>query len=309
MPDERSEGPVKAIVLHDSEDVVHSAELRVFDSLIERHDFIQLPVEPMIHPNSRWISGHYADEFAESHAKELIVRSVLGAALPSAGVGCALGRNAMARMAERNGGLPFDAGSLTEDYELGLKLAELGARQAFVRILADGRPVATKEYFPHKLDAAIRQKARWMMGIALSGWDRLGWRGGLAERWMRLRDRKSLLAAVLLFCGYLSFGLWLILKLPELALDWEPRPVSDLLALVLTANLGLVAWRLAFRFAFVTNAHGWRQGLLSIPRVLVGNLIAMRSAWSALVGYRETRRSGRIEWRKTDHVFPEEVPA
>ena len=63
---------------------------------------------------------------------------------------------------------------------------------------AGGGAVVTREYFPGTVKAAVQQKARWMTGIALSGWDRLGWGGGLAERWMRLRDRQSPLAALLL---------------------------------------------------------------------------------------------------------------
>ena len=82
------------------------------------------------------------------------------------------------------------------------------ARAAFVRLPAGpGRPVvATREYFPATLDAAVAQKARWMTGIALAGWDRLGWSGGLAERWMRLRDRQSLLAALVLGAAYLALA-------------------------------------------------------------------------------------------------------
>lgn len=176
----------KAVVLHDAEDVVHSAELGIFDALIERFDLVQLPVLPLIDPTSRWIAGHYADEFAEAHGKELIVRETLRAGLPSAGVGCAISRDALDALAARHGSA-FDAESLTEDYELGLKLSALGRRAAFVRMpRARGAPiVATREHFPTTFEAAVAQKARWMNGIALSGWDRLGWHGGLAERWMR----------------------------------------------------------------------------------------------------------------------------
>jgi adsorption protein B len=56
----------KAIVLHDAEDVVHAQELRVFDSLIDQYEVVQLPVLPLVHRGSRLVSGHYADEFAES---------------------------------------------------------------------------------------------------------------------------------------------------------------------------------------------------------------------------------------------------
>ena len=67
-------------------------ELRIFDGLIERAAVIQLPVLPLPDPHSRWISGHYCDEFAEAHIKELVVREAVGAAIPLAGVGCAIAR-------------------------------------------------------------------------------------------------------------------------------------------------------------------------------------------------------------------------
>lgn len=57
----------KAIVLHDAEDVVHPDELTVFDSLIEERAVVQLPVLPLVVPGSRLVSGHYADEFAETN--------------------------------------------------------------------------------------------------------------------------------------------------------------------------------------------------------------------------------------------------
>lgn len=121
--DDLSEGAgtdrlTKAVVLHDAEDVVHAQELRVFDSLIERYDVIQLPVLPLVHRGARLVSGHYADEFAESHAKQIVVRTALGAAMPLAGTGCAIAPAVLAMIAQARGGDPFDATSLTEDYEL-----------------------------------------------------------------------------------------------------------------------------------------------------------------------------------------------
>jgi adsorption protein B len=306
LADEHSEGRrAKAIVLHDAEDVVHPVELALFDGLIERFDLVQLPVLPLIHPHSRWLGGHYADEFAESHGKEMVVRGALGAGLPSAGVGCAFSRQALGRLADERGGLPFDSDSLTEDYELGLTLAEAGGRRAFVRVrTADGRIVATREYFPGTLTASVRQKARWMTGIALSGWDRLGWSGGLAERWMRLRDRQSLLAAILLGAGYLALALWLALKAWQGAGGRGPAPLPALLSVLVSANLGLLGWRLAVRAAFTTAAYGWREGLRSAPRMAIANAVAMLAAACALAHYRALRRGGRPRWDKTAHIFP-----
>jgi adsorption protein B len=98
--DEQRDGVnYKAIVLHDAEDVVHPAELALFDRMIERFDMVQLPVLPLVDPHSRWIGGHYCDEFAEAHGRQLVVREALGAGVPSAGVGCAISREAMERFA------------------------------------------------------------------------------------------------------------------------------------------------------------------------------------------------------------------
>lgn len=309
--DEAAEGArCTAVVLHDAEDVVHSAELGVFAALIERFDLVQLPVVPLIDPQSRWIGGHYADEFAEAHGKELVVREALGAALPSAGVGCAISRNALDRLAAAHG-VPFDPSSLTEDYELGLRLRAMGGRAAFVRLPAGrGRPiVSTRGYFPSTLEAAVAQKSRWMAGIALAGWDRLGWRGGLAERWMRLRDRRAVLAALILFAAYVALVLWGLLYAMEQFAGRAMQPIPAFLSLLLAINLGLLVWRLAMRFGFVARAYGWREGLRALPRVVIANIIAMLAARRAVTRYLTGRRTGMTAWGKTAHAFPAHLPA
>ncbi len=86
------------------------------------------------------------------------------------------------RLRERTGradGAPFAAECLTEDYELGLLVSRSGGSSRFLRVRDHlGELVATRAYFPGRLDDAVRQKARWIHGIALQGWDRLGWFGG-----------------------------------------------------------------------------------------------------------------------------------
>ncbi len=309
--DEAAEGRrIKAVVLHDAEDVVHSAELGVFDTLVERFDLVQLPVLPLVDPRSRWIGGHYIEEFVEAHGKELVVREALGAGLPSAGVGCAIACDALAALAAVQGA-PFDPASLTEDYELGLRLHAIGRRAAFVRLPSGpGRPlVATRAYFPATLNAAVGQKARWTTGIALAGWDRLGWSGGPAERWMRLRDRRSPLAALILCAAYAALVLWAGLFAAQ-AMGWrEMRPLPDTLALLLAINSGLLLWRLAMRFGFVTHSYGWREGLRAIPRTVTGNLIAMLAARRAVARYLGILRTGAWLWDKTAHAFPPQLPA
>jgi bacteriophage N4 adsorption protein B len=290
------------IVLHDAEDVVHPDELHVFASLIDRFALIQLPVLPLVDPQSRWVAGTYLDEFAEHHGKTLLAREETGAGVPSAGVGCVFEREALGRIAgERDG--PFDAASLTEDYELGLRLRANGGRAAFVRIDdAKGELVATHEHFPATYDGAVKQRSRWIAGIALHGWDRLQWHGGVAERWMRARDRRSLIAAFVLLAGYLALILWtgLTLATGRMATLALPGWLTAIVTL-------LMLWRLLVRAAFVTASYGWRQGLLSIPRVFVANAITIGASWRAVVIYLRARRSGSVTWDKTAHQFPDRL--
>ena len=64
------------------------------------------------------------------------MREAVGAAIPLAGVGCAIERRALARLAALQDGRPFAGTSMTEDYEVGLRLGALGLKTMFVRIPA-----------------------------------------------------------------------------------------------------------------------------------------------------------------------------
>lgn len=296
----------KAVVLHDAEDMVHADELRVYDYLIERATAVQLPVIPVRVPGSRWISGHYCDEFAEAHGKALVVREAVGAAIPLAGVGCAISRTHLGRIALKNGGLPFDQSSLTEDYELGLGVAGDGNRTIFARIQdASGQLVGTRACFPDTLGTAVRQKARWMTGIALAGWDRLGWQGGLIEFWMRMRDRKAVFAAIVLTAAYACIFLTALLILGQLAGHYQPKPFGDFLLIVLAINAVLLIWRLTVRACFVARVHGKGEALISVPRTLIANIIAIMAARRAVTAYLRHILGAALSWDKTAHShFP-----
>jgi len=298
----------KAVILHDAEDVVHPLELRVFDLLSERAALVQLPVIPLTDRGSPWISGHYCDEFAEAHIKELVVREAVGASIPLAGVGCAIARRPLAALAALQDGRPFVENSMTEDYEIGLRVGDLGMRTMFVRIPA--RPgergmVASRGHFPASLGAAVRQKARWLGGIALAGWDRLGWSGGWGERWMRMRDRRGPLSALLLIAGYASVLLWSQLWVAKALGAPIQLAVDEGLVALLVLNGWLLAWRILMRACFTASAYGVREGLMSIPRLFIGNVIAMLAAMRAVRIY---LTGGPKRWEKTHHVFPRELP-
>jgi adsorption protein B len=311
--EERAEGWLaRAIVLHDAEDVVHRDELLVYRALLSRYSVVQLPVIPLVDRRSRLVGGTYLDEFAEAHAKALVARDMLRAPLPLAGVGCAIDRSLIAEIAERRGGTPFDPEALTEDYEFGLTTARSGARQCFARVRDDsGKLVAVREYFPATLDAAVRQKARWMTGIALSGWDRMGWGDATdwRDHWMRARDRRAPLAVLMLLAAYLALIAWCLSSVFHWLDGSAAAPLADGLRVLLTVNAMLLTWRLAMRALFTWRGHGPFEAALSLPRAVIGNLIAMLAARRALWRYVAGLRGAPVHWDKTVHRYPDSSEA
>ncbi|GAA4643133.1 hypothetical protein GCM10023115_10930 [Pontixanthobacter gangjinensis] len=291
------------IVLHDAEDMVDAAALTLLDRTIRGAELAQIPVLPMPQPHSVWIAGHYCEEFAEAHGKAMMVRDAIGAGMPLAGVGCAISRPILTKLASTTADRgPFAADCLTEDYELGLGVADMGGRAKFVRQrYQDGRLVATRACFPARLDQAVRQKTRWVHGIAFQGWDRLGWSGRPAEFWMRLRDRRGPFTAIVLAAAYVL----LILSAAGWALSsagfGEPLDVSPILQIVLALNFVSFAWRVTWRFAFTAREYGVGEGLRAILRVPIANIIAIMAGRRALVAYWLSLKGHALKWDKTDH--------
>lgn len=303
-----------AVVLHDAEDHVHPDELALYRTGLAENAMVQIPVVPRIVRGSRWIGGHYGDEFAEAHGKELVVRSRLGMPLPSAGVGCALTRSALALLAIERGGDPFRCDSLTEDYEVGMLLGAYGLSARFVEAIGrTGTPIVSRGAFPGRIDAAVRQKARWVAGIALAGWDHLGWPGsrqgtglsagrGWLARWMLWRDRRAPLAALVLLAAYAGLIVTAFGWAGQALLGWRAVAIGDGLRLLLALNAVMLIWRLGMRGHFTARWYGWRQAWLALPRAFVANIIAMLAARRAVVIYWRMLRSGEVVWDKTEHL-------
>ncbi len=295
-----------AVILHDAEDRAHPEEPALYARGLKNHAAVQIPVMPIIDPKHHWVSGHYADEFAEAHARDMVVRQAIGASLPFAGVGCAIRRDAMARLADARGGLPFDAESLTEDYEMGLRLGDMGLKTAFCRQNEEWGyvPIAVHAHFPNTLEAAIRQKTRWTLGIALLGWQRLGWRGGIAEIWMRFRDRRAIFAAILIFtaalCTVSATGIFTYAAIFD-----RPLPeVSQSLSIIFLINFIFLCWRAAMRYIYVRRHYSRRSALRSLPRMAVSSFIAVAASFRAVKGYVAHLKGHPLLWDKTAHVFP-----
>ena len=320
--DERAEGMrFAAVVLHDAEDHVHPDELSLYRRYLGENAMVQIPVVPLVARSARWIGGHYGDEFAEAHGKELVVRSRLGMPLPSAGVGCALTRTALALMAIERGGEPFRCDSLTEDYEIGMVISAYGLGARFVEATGPaGDRIVSRGTFPGVVDAAVKQKARWVAGIALAGWDHLGWPGSRPgggklssggawlARWMLWRDRRAPLAALVLLAAYAGLIVIAIGWAGQALAGWTAPPLDDGMRLLLAFNAMLLGWRMAIRAHFTARWYGWQEAALALPRAFVANVIAMLAARRAVVLYWRMLRSGEVVWDKTEHEDNEGAP-
>jgi adsorption protein B len=318
----------EGFVLHDAEDIISRHELRVFNFLVGRKDMIQLPVYPLPRKWYDLTGGHYLDEFAEMHGKDVVVREALAGQVPSAGVGTCFSRRAIQALLEDGHGIAFDVQSLTEDYDIGFRLKARGMSEVFVRMptdapddhedapvpvvgrsLREASTVAVREYFPNTLATAIRQKSRWIIGITYQGFRTHRWTGSGIMNYFLWRDRKGVVTN---FVGFLA-----LLLAAQLMLVWVYQALvpdsyeflsifegDRLLIALLLVNLGLMSNRVVQRIIFVTSYYGILQGLLSVPRLLWGNFINFMANWRALRQILATGDSRRVAWDKTSHQFP-----
>lgn len=191
---------------------------------------------------------------------------------------------------------------MTEDYELGLKIKEMGGRPQFLRLRGeDGKLVATRACFPATMDQAVRQKTRWIHGIALQSWDRLGWSSRPVELWMRMRDRRGPLTAIVLAVAYSLLLIAGVLWLASFAGLGRPWSLSPTLKFLMIANVASFGWRAVMRFCFTAREYGWVEGLRAVLRIPIANVIAILAGRRALGAYIRTLRGMVPQWDKTEH--------
>lgn len=317
-------------ILHDAEDVLSKLELRLFNYLVNRKDLIQLPVYPLERPWNDFTGGHYLDEFAELHGKDIVVREALVGQVPSAGVGTCFSRRAIMALLQQGDGIAFDTQSLTEDYDIGFRLKQLGMQEVFVRFPVEeddhiGRApspervplrsereasvISVREFFPDTVAAAVRQKSRWITGIVIQGFRTLRWTHSAVLNYFLWRDRKGIITNFASFTATLLamqlIGIWLYQRLVPDAYRFLSVFEGDWwFHALLLANLVLMFNRIVQRVFFVTSYYGVVQGLLSVPRLLWGNFINFLAAWRALAQAWRAKDLRRMAWVKTDHEFP-----
>jgi adsorption protein B len=294
-------GRYDIVITHDAEDVIHPQALRWINYyMADNADFVQIPVLALKTPLFSLTHGIYCDEFAEMHTRDLNVRSFTGAFVPSAGVGTGYSRRALEALAENDSNQIFIPGCLTEDYENGLRLHELGFRQVFVPILegSDGTFVATREYFPQSFWSSVRQRSRWVTGIALQSWERNGWASDWQTRYWQWRDRKGLIGGPL---GMLTTILFLVSC--ALRPDW--RHLSPPLHMLFSATLALGSYRILFRMGCVVRIYGAAMAAMAPIRILWSNWINGLATTRAVIHYTIARVRGKtVAWTKTSHQYP-----
>ena len=321
--------PFAGVVLHDSEDVVHPLELKYYNYLLPRVDFIQLPVASLERHWYELVAGTYMDEFAEWHTKDLVVRESMTRMVPSAGVGTCFSRRALESLAAETNNQPFNTDTLTEDYDIGTRLSRMGMKQIFGRFPVDHvirrktwfglgpekeevqkLPLDIREYFPNTFKTAYRQKARWTLGIGLQGWSQVGWKGSLATKYLLFRDRKGLITSFVAIGGYVLLLNFLAFWLADKMGWWQTyfpsqfSPRGWVGTLILLNGIALLL-RTFQRGLFVQRLYGWEHALLSAPRMVIGNFInaaAAARAWKLFIVHLVTGK--RLAWDKTMHDFP-----
>ena len=315
------------VVMHDPEDVHHPLELKVYNYHFERPDvqMVQTPIYPLQTPAREFTAGTYMDEFAEVHTKDLHVREWVGGFVPSAGVATAIRRDALDRMAAQPGGRTFSTNSLTEDYDLGLKLALNGLKTVFVRqrvrrrVHEVGAPpgtpprvveeiVATRGAFPETFRTSVRQRTRWTLGTVFQAWKTWGWVGNARVRWLLFHDRKTPWAFTIVAAGYLfAAGViaWELARRNYLTALPPALPSNAWVTWAFTIGPVLLANRLLQRAVATTRVYGLGAGLLAIPRAPWANVVGMTAAARAAYQFtRARRRREALAWDKTEHTVP-----
>ncbi|HAT9624255.1 TPA: phage adsorption protein NrfB [Legionella pneumophila subsp. pneumophila] len=319
-------------VFHDSEDIIHPMSFKLYNYLIPRKDMIQIPVFPLAVTYWNFTHWLYADEFSENHTKDIVVREAIHGHVPSAGVGTAFSKHALDLLEDPKTQAPFSVNSLTEDYRTSLAIRIHNLKQIFVSqtiVRTKWRPrslfrkgyvqkptkeyIATRALFPLEYKKAVRQKARWIIGIVFQEWHHTQWPKNWIIKFTLAHDRKSFITHFINGFGYFVFLFWLIYSLctytnPEFPSLQEQLNLHPWVWwLIVTVTLMMIE-RLLQRMIAIRRIYGWIPAFLSIPRVFYGNLLNLHALIRAYRIYYFTPKNqatnNQPSWDKTEHHFP-----
>lgn len=319
-----------AIIVHDSEDVVHPYEFKVANFLLERYDALQFPVFPLQRmPTLKnffrgMTSGTYADEFAQNHFRIMGMRDTMSAIVPSAGTGFVISH----RILDEYENEPlFPEDNLTEDYKLSLILAEKGFHVHYVlekvqRLLDNSTVkwdyIATRSIFPATFKKAVQQKTRWIYGITMQSItftdifkpSELSFAG----RYTLYRDWKAKIVNLLVLPGYLVFIYFIVSSFVSLPIMYPVSTFTWRACILLTT---IMIFHQITRVIAIQHIYGFRSVVFAclLPplmpiRLIWGNIINLSAtlcAWKQLFfGTQKGNKKKKVAWHKTNHEFLEE---
>lgn len=296
------------IVLHDAEDLIHAYALDIINRKRAQYEMVQVPVLPLPTPAADFTHGVYCDEFSEFQLVDMRARQYSRSFIPSNGVGTGFARDVLEKLANEREGPLFDPSSLTEDYDIGLQIHYAGFKQLFYPLERGARGIiATREFFPRKVSTAIRQRTRWITGIALQSWERHGWRGSWRTRYWFWRDRKglltnplSLLTNIIFFAGVADW----IVSVSEHR-PWAFAVANPFVVKLCVVTTGLQAFRLVLRSICVARLFGFGMGLTVTLRCFHANFVNCAASLCALRNYIHSRLHRKaLTWNKTEHAYP-----
>lgn len=302
LHEQRTGDEFDAIVTHDAEDVIHPYSFRKMNNLLSDYDMVQIPVLPLATRFRALTHAVYCDEFAEGQLKDLRARAFAGGFLPACGVGTALSRNCVRFLSEEYSNQVFDPSCLTEDYEIGMRVHRLGLKQIFAEV--GWQLTATREFFPQTFRGAVRQRTRWITGIALQGWHRNGWGRDWKSWYWLWRDRKGLIGNPLSLPANLLFVYGAITSIVASTTGTKWGLSSGSIQLALLALLFQVI-RLCTRTACSALIYGKKFAAGTLLRVLWANAINFCATLAAVQRFTvAVFTKTPLVWLKTEHAFP-----
>ena len=296
------------VVWHDAEDLIHPEALGIINRERARYAMVQIPVLPLPTPFAALTHAIYCEEFAEFQIIDMPARQYSRSFIPSNGVGTGFAREILDGLARERGNLIFDPASLTEDYEIGVHIHERGHAQLFAPLRSGTKGfIATREYFPRTVPSAIRQRTRWITGIALQCWERHGWRGGWRTAYWFWRDRKGLIANPLSLLTNVVFlvgaGDWV--ESLYLHRPWAFAIANPRLVALCWLTLALQCFRLTLRGIYTARIFGAAFALGVPLRCFHGNLVNACASFGAMWNFLHAKLRRRpLAWIKTEHAYP-----
>lgn len=309
------------IILHDAEDIVHPYEFLLANYFLLIADAVQIPILPLPAKWYQLVHWVYADEFAIFQLKDSFVREKNKGFVPFAGVGMCLTRRALEKYQKSFNTSPFPEHSLTEDYLLANRLNQLGLRVLFLRVTLKDESLNSRKakiyskrkyficnwaYFPMNFKRSVKQKARWMTGIVFQSWEELGWKGNLRIKENLYKDRRMVIDQVINVLAYTATIYFILFHLSDRGIINIKIPdiINGNQSTILLCKITLIFFvkDMIEKAYIVSTVYGPLQGMLSIPRTILANIINTLAAFHACRTYIIMKRGNKVTWDKTDHV-------